>query len=165
MAEEQEKSSSKLKWIVIIGVALLVLVGTVVTTLLLTGVLGGEEPKAKEEAKTEQKAEAPKKPIYFPLKPEFTVNFQDSRTAHYMQVSVQVLTYDPKVVEAMKAHDPVIRNNLLLLFSQQNADQLKTRQGKEQLRELVEAEISKVLEERTGSDGVEDVYFTSFVMQ
>lgn len=42
---------------------------------------------------------------------------------------------------------------------------LRSREGKEKLREEVLAEVRKVLEEQTGEAGVEQVYFTSFVMQ
>ncbi len=168
MAEETEESkSSRLPLILIIVGVVVILVGAVVGTLFFTGVIGGSaEPQQQEEGAAEKPAEEKQAPaIYYPLKPEFTVNFQDPRAASYMQLAVQVMTREPKVVEALKTHDPLVRNNLLLLFSQQNAKELRTRQGKEQLRAAVKEELTGILEKH-GVDGeVEAVYFTSFVMQ
>ena len=59
----------------------------------------------------------------------------------------------------------VIRNNLLLLFGSQNYEGLRTREGKERLREAVLAEVRAIVKERAGRDGVTQVYFTHFVMQ
>jgi len=78
---------------------------------------------------------------------------------------VQVMTRDPEVAQAIEAHMPVIRNNLVMLFSGQKYEEVATREGKERLRQQTLAEIQKVLEERIGKPGVEDVYFTAFVMQ
>ncbi len=41
------------------------------------------------------------------------------------------MTHDPKTLEALKAADPIIRNDLLLLFSAQKATDLATNDGKE----------------------------------
>jgi flagellar FliL protein len=42
---------------------------------------------------------------------------------------------------------------------------LNTREGKEKLREETLEEVQKVLLEETGEPGVDNVFFTSFVMQ
>ena len=60
---------------------------------------------------------------------------------------------------------PVIRNNLVMLFSSQTYKALMTVQGKEKLREQALREIQKVMEKETGEKVVDNVYFTSFVMQ
>ncbi|RMD79278.1 MAG: flagellar basal body protein FliL [Gammaproteobacteria bacterium] len=103
--------------------------------------------------------------IYYAFDPPFVVNFQKPTGARYLQVAVEVLTHDPKVVEAIKQHTPLLRNNLLMLFSAQTYEGLSTLEGKQKLREATLAEIQKVLQEKIGEPGVEDVYFTSFVMQ
>jgi flagellar FliL protein len=60
---------------------------------------------------------------------------------------------------------PVIRDSVLMLFSMQNEDELASREGKEQFRAEILAEVQKVIEEHTGNPGVEAVYFTNLVMQ
>ena len=75
------------------------------------------------------------------------------------------MTRSTEAIEAMKKHSPMIRNNLLILFSGQKAKTLRTIKGKEALRSAVLKEIQKILESELGKAEVEAVYFTSFVMQ
>ncbi|SFF43793.1 flagellar FliL protein [Fontimonas thermophila] len=109
---------------------------------------------------------APDKPAqYFALDPAFVVNIEDAYTQRFLQVQVEVMSRDPKTIEAVQHHAPRIRSSLLLLFGQQQAADLATRAGKEKLQAEVLAEIRNILRAETGSDAVEAVYFTSFVMQ
>jgi flagellar FliL protein len=103
--------------------------------------------------------------IYHTLHPNFVVNFQNPNKARFLQVTVEVLAYSDEVIDQVKQHTAVIRNNLLMLFSSQDAQHLSTRDGKEALRQEVLTEIQNILEEQTGAPGVEQAYFTSFVMQ
>lgn len=113
-----------------------------------------------------KKAKGPEKPIlYQALEPPFVVNFQDQSQVRFLQISVEVSARDVLVMEAVKTHTPVIRSNLILLLSSQSYSDISTREGKENLRASALAEINKILVERTGQGGIEDVYFTSFVMQ
>jgi flagellar FliL protein len=75
------------------------------------------------------------------------------------------MTREEDVVEELKTHMPVIRNNLVLVFSDQTYDTISTAEGKQKLRDEALAEIKQVLKKETGKTGVEEVYFTSFVMQ
>ena len=52
-----------------------------------------------------------------------------------------------------------------MLFSSQKPDDLQTREGKERLREQALKEIQHIVEGYTGKPGVEEVFFTSFLMQ
>lgn len=103
--------------------------------------------------------------IYLPLTPAFVVNLEDTEALRYMQVDLEIMARNPKAIEDAKTHMPRIRNSLLLLFGQQHAFDLSTRQGKETLQAKALAEIQRVLQEETGSPGIEAVYFSSFVIQ
>jgi flagellar FliL protein len=59
---------------------------------------------------------------------------------------------------------PLIRNNLLLLMSNRNYQSLMSREGKEKLRAEALAEVKDVQKKQGGED-VDDVLFTSFVVQ
>lgn len=171
MADEEDKDLSEekkgggLKLVVVAVVsATLVAVGGTFAVLHFTGALGGaqEEQAAgqEEEAATEEQP-----PTYVALDPPFVVNFDNPTVARFLQVKVQVMTRDPEVVKAIEEHMPAIRNSLVMLFSGQKYEEVATREGKERLRKQTLAEIQKVLEARIGKPGVEDVYFTAFVMQ
>jgi flagellar FliL protein len=76
------------------------------------------------------------------------------------------MSRDPAIVEQLKANDPVVRNDLLLLFGNQKYDDVATRAGKEKLRSDALTAVRAIIAAAGGrADHVEAVYFTSFVMQ
>lgn len=155
------KGKSSKRWILAFSLLGLCLVAVlVVVTLYLTGVISTSHSEGAEKA-DKHKGEA----LYVALDPPFTVNFQEIAGPRFLQVSVEVMTRDPKVEQLLKQHLPMIRNQLVLLFSSQSSEELATRQGKERLLQETLSTIRSVLEEETGKTGVEAVYFTSFVMQ
>ncbi len=184
MADEEEKEKPKgsmVTKILLFGVLpLMTAIVLVVGGLFIAGVLpgGGEGGAAAEHAAEDEgeadagedegdgEADAENQPaIYLPLDPAFVVNFASQGKARFLQITVEVMTRDPVVPENVKLHAPVIRNNLMLLFSSQTYDSVSTLEGKETLREEALEVVQQILEEETGDPGVEAVYFTSFVMQ
>ena len=153
-------NTTKLVIIMIVGAIILVVVsmGGIFFLLKSMGMLnpGGalHEPVS---------ADAPA--IYHPLEPPFIVNFQERGRTRYLQVTVEVMTRDQKVIDAITEHAPLIRNNILLLLSSQTSETLHSPAGKEQIRASVLEEVNKVLDEQASLEGVEAVYFTSFVSQ
>lgn len=128
------------------------------------GEKGGKAKKAvqgKKGGKDVQAAPA----VFLALDPAFVVNFEDQGVVRFLQITVEVGARDPRVLDAVKQYMPIIRNNLVMLFSSQDLKSITSRPAKEQLRAEALTEIRKVLEEQTGDPGVENVYFTSFVMQ
>ena len=104
-------------------------------------------------------------PHYLALKP-FVVNFQSGQAVRYLQVSLQVMSRDPATLALLKQNDPVVRNDLLLLLSNQRYATLDTEAGKQRLRAAVLADVRKVVGAAGGHPShVEAIYFTSFVMQ
>jgi len=143
-------------------IALIIIIPSLLITSTIAGFyLGGGYNGDRGDPNKEVPAPA----IYIPLDPAFVVNFADGGKAKFLQVSVEVMTRHSEVVEHVTTHMPVIRNNLVLLFSSQTYDSVSTLEGKEALREEALGVIQKILEEETGDPGVEAVYFTSFVMQ
>ena len=72
---------------------------------------------------------------------------------------------DEKVIADVETHMPVIRNNLLMMLGGQTVSSLTNREEKEKLRKQALAEVQKIMKANTGEAGVEDLYFTSFVVQ
>ncbi len=123
-------------------------------------------PAAEDTAAVEAQQER-RPALYASLQPPLVVNFRDSLgDSHYMQVTLEVMARDPSVIEAVKRHAAVIRNALILLFSATvDYDAMSTREHKEQMLADALAEVRRIVRERTGSDGVEAVYFTSLIVQ
>jgi len=144
------------------------------TSLLLVLVLGAGAVGAWYVITTtaEKKAAAPEQekpvrpPLYVALDPPFVVNFEAEQLVRFLQVTVQVMSRDPHTVDVIKANDPVVRNDLLLLLGNQKYETLATREGKEKLRQQSLDVVRKVVKNAGGKpELVEAVYFTSFVMQ
>jgi flagellar protein FliL len=126
--------------------------------------LGKSDPKKAHAEKAEAVVKAP--PIYIALDPPFVVNFEAEQLVRFLQVTVQVMTRDPEASEIVKSNDPVVRNDLLLLLSNQHYDTISSAAGKEKLRTQALASVRKVVANAGGkADKIEAVYFTSFVMQ
>ena len=73
------------------------------------------------------------------------MNFDAEQAVRFLQIAVQLETRDPATIELLKTNDPVVRNDLLLLFANQKYAQLSTREGKEALRAGALEAVRKVL--------------------
>lgn len=163
-AEAGSKPPGKLKLIIVIVLALLVAVGLSIggTWFFLS------KDSAKEEVASESAEHAApvKQPaIYEELAPAFVVNFTQNGRARYMQVSLALMTRDQAGLDALKVHMPVLRNNLVMLFSSQDFATLITPVGKEMLRQQATASVQQLAEKETGKVVVEQVLFTNLVLQ
>jgi flagellar protein FliL len=126
--------------------------------------IAAKEAEASGEAEGEE-GETIAEAHYFSLDPPFIVNFTGESRARFLQVSIEGMTRDATVKEDITKHLPQVRNNIVLLLSGKTHNELNTPEGKADLRKQVLKEIQKILETETGKEGIEDVYFTSFVMQ
>ncbi|WP_370173029.1 flagellar basal body-associated FliL family protein [Sphingobium abikonense] len=101
---------------------------------------------------------------YFQLQAPFTSNMSD--TDAFAQISVAVSTYyDMRVVEAIKTHEMAIRSQVLMMLAQQPQEVLDTPRGKQMLQGKIKTIINDILKQKTGYGGVDNVYFTNFVIQ
>jgi flagellar FliL protein len=124
----------------------------------------GDGKPASEEGHEEPEAKLPA--TYLKFDPPFVVNFENRGQMRFLQVSVEVMTRDTGTAELIRQHDPKLRNDLLMLLGSQTYETISTREGKERLR----GEALKVVHEVITAEGgkpekVEQLYFTSFVMQ
>jgi flagellar protein FliL len=155
--------SSKKKLILIAVLALLVVGGGVGGWLFMSR--GGKDSEGGQHAEP-AKAAAHLPAQYFKFDPAFVVNFGGPENSRFLQVQVEAMTRDPAVVEIIKANEPAIRNDLLLLFSSQTYEVLMSAEGKEGLRKSTAEAVRKVIaREGAKPEAVEDVFFTSFVIQ
>ena len=104
-------------------------------------------------------------PLFYALDPPFVVNFQGEGQVRFLQVGLQLMAYDQGALDTAKAEDPVIRNDLVMLFSGQDQKALMTRAGKEKLRADALADVQRIVHARDHDHSIQALYFTSFVMQ
>jgi flagellar protein FliL len=156
------KGRGKLFLIIVIGAAVVLLGAGVGTAWWLSS--AKHPPAAAAAAAKSEPPAGP--PLFLGLDPPFVVNFDAEQTVRFLQIAVQLETRDPATIELLKSNDPVVRNDLLLLFSNQKYAQLSSREGKEALRNQALESLRKVLAGAGGHpERLEAVYFTSFVMQ
>lgn len=163
---EAEAKGGKGKIIVIAVGAIVLLAAGIFAGPMVQDMMGGGEAETPED--TEETAEAPqgKDAIYQGIHPPLLINFIDERgKGRFLQISLELLTREQSVVEAIKTHTPVIRNNLILLYGDITYGDVSTREGKAKMLAMALEEINKILEEQTGAPGVEAVYFTNLVVQ
>ena len=169
--EDGGKKKGKMMLIIIIAV---VLVGGGAAAYFLL-FAGGDEPAAEKLAETDAAAAtAPAAgsgnaemgtALYVAMPRPFVFNVPGSGRDRLVQIKVQLLLRGSDNEELAKTHIPLIEGTLLQAFSTSNADDLVTEAGKIELREQAVSEVQKALKDITGSDVVERVLFTGFVMQ
>lgn len=144
-ADAKEKPKSK-KMIIIGGaVALLLIVGGGAGWFVMSkknaDEEGGEEkPAAAAPAHDNHKTP----PTYLPLE-NMVVNLADAGGERFVQLGVTFEISDPKAADQVKAYLPAIRNQILILVSQTNSEDLLKREGKEKLATEILNESSRIL--------------------
>ncbi|WP_156680331.1 flagellar basal body-associated FliL family protein [Sphingomonas profundi] len=103
------------------------------------------------------------KATYYPLEQTFTSNLTD--TNGFAQIGLGVSTYyDQKVLDNLKDNEMPVRSAILMTLADQQADTLSTPEGKKMLQKNLKLAINDVLKQKTGFGGIDDVYFTSFII-
>jgi flagellar FliL protein len=125
-----------------------------------------DESAEEETAVAEAEAEPDGPALYQSLLPPLVINIKDANgKAHFMQMSLDVMSRDQQVVNAIRDHTPAIRNALILLFSNVMYEDVTTREGKEQLLADGLAEIRALMRPHIGDGRIEALYFTALVIQ
>ena len=171
MADEEDKDESEeveansaggKKKLILIIVGALLLVGAATGGALMF--IGGEGSEAEAEV-VEDVLPVRGDPTYVDLMPPFTVNLDPQDPVGFLQISLQVLTHNNEVAAALEKHKPLIRNNLVLLFGRQKSVDLRQPEGKEKLQKSALETVQQVIKQNGSAGKVDNVFFTSFVMQ
>ncbi|MBD8473596.1 flagellar basal body-associated protein FliL [Pseudomonas sp. CFBP 8770] len=157
-----KEGKGKLKLIILLVVGLLLAIGLSVGATWFLMHKPAEAPADKTPADA---AHVKPAAIYEPLTPAFVVNFKQNGRDRYMQVSIVLQARDKADMDALKVHTPVIRNNLVMLFSGQPFETLTTPIGQEMLRQKATASVQEVAQKEVGKPVIDQVLFTNFVLQ
>ena len=173
MAEEEkteieEPKGSGIKKIIMFAVVGLVMLGVGIGgTVFMMGSGDSSSEEMAEEMMEEEMMEEPmmKESIYHDLHPAFVANFSGQSKKRYMQVYVVAMANEQSVIDDLKLHMPAVRNNILMTLSRKTSDEVATVEGKEMLRQEVLETVQETMREKTGEEGIQDLYFTKFVAQ
>lgn len=156
--EVEEKSGGKGKLIIIIVVVLVLIGGGAAAFFLMPG---GDEAEA--EVAEEAVEEAPRIPLYLDVE-KLLVNLEFGGRTRYVQAEMQLMAYQQSAIDQASRDMPAIRDGLISLFSRQDFAALKTVEGKDALKVDALKAVNQALE-LTPPDGIEKIYFESFVLQ
>lgn len=116
-----------------------------------------------EEAK---EGEAPKV-SYISLSPPFVGNYGLDGTPKLKvyKADVALRVTGEEAVKAVKANEPLIRNQLVALFSQQTTEAMNNVEAKEKLRQEALKQTQQVMNDETGKPMVDDLLFNNLIIQ
>ncbi len=176
--------------LIIVGVVglLVILASTVVGTLFITGFFnpkpvdleqaeaaadghGGKDAKGKDGKdgkpgkKTKEKPEIQRfEYTYLQIEREFLVNLSGSKKV--MSVQLAVMThYDDRVFENVKKHEFALRSVIMDVMRQTQEADLAKPDFRKDLGAKIRDAINTLLEKYEDFGGIEDVYFTNFIVQ
>ncbi len=165
----EASGSPKNKMIIMIGGGVLLLV-IIALTLFFTGVFDKEpvvdDASLETTTQTVEKEESIEVSVvlYHALEPAFKVNLQKGNI-RVMKIAISLVTASEKVIDALKLHNPLLRNNILMILSSQDPELLKTAAGKSQLQLDIQTEVNEILANKKVGSVIDGVFFTELVMQ
>jgi flagellar FliL protein len=117
-----------------------------------------------EEAK---EGEAAPKVNYITLSPPFVGNYGLDGTPKLKvyKADVALRVTGDEAAKAVKANEPLIRNQLVALFAQQTTETMNNVEAKEKLRQEALKQTQQVMNDETGKPVVEDLLFNNLIIQ
>ncbi|WP_296217611.1 flagellar basal body-associated protein FliL [Pseudomonas sp. UBA2684] len=112
----------------------------------------------------EEKVAAPQV-AYLNLVPALVGNFGSGPKLKFYKADVSLRVTGPEAEAKVAHHEPLIRNQLVMLFSQQTEEGLSAPDAKEQLRQEALKQVQQVLTEEEGQPLVEDLLFNNLILQ
>ncbi len=181
--EQPKKKKPILKIILFVVGAIVLMVAVAFGTLFFSGYfekkaelaamdkleeLEAAASKAKVEAPSKIKKEAPEatrfEKNYLQLDKELMTNITGSKKVMVVQVALMT-HYDTRVFDNVKKHEFALRSAMLDVMRQTTEADVAKPDFRKELAAKLKAEVNELLEKFEDFGGIEDVFFTSFVMQ
>ncbi|APX93241.1 flagellar basal body-associated protein FliL [Halomonas sp. 1513] len=161
MAKNQSAGSRKPWWII----GLLIILFSMGSSAAMYFMMDSRDGDATASAQTAvEEARAPA-PIFVDINP-FTVNLQSRRYDHrLLYVGLSLRVGNETTRELIEEHMPQVRSRLLMLLSSQEAEELTSPEGKQQLSSEILALFDQPLTDPQPSLMVNDVLYTEFIVQ
>ena len=118
-------------------------------------------------AVAEESEEGAAKVSYITLSPPFVGNYglDGSPKLKVFKADISLRVTGDAAAKAVKANDPLIRNQLVGLFAQQTSTTLSSVEAKENLRQAALKQIQQVMTDETGKPMVDDLLFNNLIVQ
>ena len=182
-SDEPKKKKPILLIVGIVVLAIVLMVGIAFGTLYFSGYyekkaelaamdkleeLEAAATKAKDEAPAKLKKEAPEatrfEKNYFQVEKELMTNITGSKKVMVVQLAVMT-HYDTRVFDNIKKHEFALRSAMLDVMRQSTEADVSKPDYRRDLAVKLKDVMNAMLEEYEDFGGIEEVMFTSFVMQ
>ncbi|MBN2241195.1 MAG: flagellar basal body-associated FliL family protein [Acidobacteria bacterium] len=157
------KGTMKKLWIIIAILVVLTAVGLTLGLSHFKGVhLAVTDPESAGGLEAEQTASGKPKPVTATLALDsFLVNLADEDSARFVKASFRLGLAEEPDEKKIEVTVPAIRDSIITLLSSKTAEQIRTPQGKDKLREQIRTRVNSILTEVE----VVEVYIVDFVVQ
>ena len=126
--------------------------------------MDGEQSAEPEKVTKETPATDTFVTSYYTFSDDFTTNLKGSKA--FLKISVGVSTqYDETVIENVDLHQLALRSEVLGVISEHTVEEVEGKSGRDALASALQVAMNLKLEDLEGFGGIEDVFFTSFVLQ
>lgn len=157
--EVQPQKSKKGLILILVGVVLVLALGGGAAYWYFSQKSHGEHEGKPKEEKVEVK-----EPVFVKLE-TFTVNLQPDPDAQFLQVDLTVQVEDKEQADSITLHMPSVRNRILMLLSGKKSSDLLTIEGKQALTKEIMKQLAQPFSKGAKPLVINDVFFTSFVIQ
>lgn len=134
------------------------------TLALLLALLIPFSAFASESKEEPKEGEAPKV-LYLDLVPALVGNYGAGPKLKYFKADISLRVTGDDAKKSVEYHEPLIRNQLVMLFAQQTDESLSSVEGKETLRQEALKQVQQVLNQEEGKPLVEDLLFNNLIVQ
>jgi flagellar FliL protein len=102
---------------------------------------------------------------YVTLAPALVGNFGDGPKLKFFKADLSLRVSGADVEAKIKHHEPLIRNQLVMLFSQQTDEAMAAAGSREVLRAEALKQVQDVMTQEEGKPLVEDLLFNNLIIQ
>ncbi|CAH0525184.1 flagellar basal body-associated protein FliL [Vibrio hippocampi] len=160
-AIEQPKSKKKLIIIIVAAVAVLLGVGAGAYWFFAS-----DKPAEEDLRGATTELAAPVDPIaYVNIAQPFVFNVAGKQRDRMVQIKAQLMVRGAANEENALYHSPLIESTLLSTFASATVEQLRSSNGRVELRNKATSDIQAALTQVVGQPVIERVLFTDFVIQ
>ena len=110
-------------------------------------------------------AESSQNNPYFEIPTPFVVNLTGDDAVTFLQVHAQLKVSTAEHKSLLNKHLPGIMHTIMMVLSDQTRNSISGLEGKQKLRTATVKEVQAFMQKETGNPVIEDVLFTSFIVQ
>lgn len=153
------------------GKGKLIIIIVAVVVLLLGGggaafFLMGSDDASTEEAAAQEEVVVSAEPVaYVNIAQPFIFNVTGDKRDRLVQIKVQLMVRGADNENLARYHSPLVESSLLSTFASATVQQLRSTNGRIELRDKATEDIKASLTRAVGQPVIERVLFTDFVIQ